>query len=536
MKYVLPVLFVAISSILTAQDRIASKVSDVTVFLQGAQVTSTAAITITPGDNTFTLKDLTPELDPNSIQVKGNPDYTILSVRHKMNYLSDQSVSPEIQAKKDSLKDLEFKLSMRQSMKSVFMEEKNMILANRSIKGNDANLLAEDIQEVADFYRNRLKEIEFRVLELSVEEKELTESVNRLRNELNNLHARFQRNTSEIEIHVKSEKQKSTQLEFSYVVYNAGWMPVYDIRAKDIDSPVELVYRAMVRQASGFDWDNVRLTLSTGNPAQGGVPPAINPWYLYLSDPVTALTGEKDKRYRYADVPQAREEEVLSIRGNVAPEDVERLSEINVVQQGITNVEFRIGVPMDIPADNQEYDVEVQRFELPAEYRYFAIPKVEKDVFLMARARDWRQYNLLPGETNIFYQGTFVGKSYIDPSSTADTLDLSLGRDNSVTVSREMIKDFCKTSVLGSKKTDTRAYKIKVTNGKKKAISILIRDQVPVTTNAEIEVSIDEVSGGKHFPDTGFVEWELSTGSSESKELILKYTVKYPKKRIIPNL
>jgi len=191
---------------------------------------------------------------------------------------------------------------------------------------------------------------------------------------------------------------------------------------------------------------------------------------------------------------------------------------------------------MDIPADNQEYDVEVQRFELPAEYRYFAIPKVEKDVFLMARARDWRQYNLLPGETNIFYQGTFVGKSYIDPSTTADTLDLSLGRDNSVTVSRDMIKDFCKTSVLGSKKTDTRAYKIKVTNGKKKAISILIRDQIPVTTNAEIEVAIDELSGGKHFPDTGFVEWELSTGSSESKELVLRYTVKYPKKRIIPNL
>lgn len=536
MKYLLPCLLLAIPSFLGAQDRIASKVSDVTVFLQGAQVTNTATIAIVPGDNTFTLKDLTPELDPNSIQVKGNPDYTILSVRHKMNYLSDQSVSPEIQAKKDSLKELEFKLAMRQSMKSVFMEEKNMILANRSIKGNDANLLAEDIQEVADFYRNRLKEIEFRVLELTVEEREISESINRLRNELNNLNARFQRNTSEIEIHIKSEKQKSAQLEFSYVVYNAGWMPVYDIRAKDIDSPVELVYRAMVRQATGFEWDNVRLTLSTGNPAQGGVPPAINPWYLYLSDPVSVQVADRKEKFRYSDAPQSRDDEEYKVAGNVATGEEQRLSALNVVQQGITNVEFRIGVPMDIPADNQEYDVEVQRFELPAEYRYFAIPKVEKDVFLMARARDWRQYNLLPGETNIFYQGTFVGKSYIDPSTTADTLDLSLGRDNSVTVSRDMIKDFCKTSVLGSKKTDTRAYKIKVTNGKKKAISILIRDQIPVTTNAEIEVAIDELSGGKHFPDTGFVEWELSTGSSESKELVLRYTVKYPKKRIIPNL
>jgi uncharacterized protein (TIGR02231 family) len=534
MKYFFPFIILAITTKCGAQEKITSNVSDVIVFLQGAQVTNKAVINIKPGDNTFTVKDLTPELDPNSIQVKGSVDYTILSVRHKINYLSNQSVSPEIQAKKDSLKELEFKLAMRQSMKSVFIEEKTMILANRSIKGTDANLLAEDIQEVADFYRNRLKEIEFRILELSVEEKDINESIIQLTNELNNLNARLQRSTSEIEIHVKSEKQKNSELEFTYVVSNAGWTPVYDIRARDIDSPVDLVYRAMVRQSTGFDWKNVRLTLSTGNPAQGGIPPALGTWYLYFNDPI--VVQDYEKRQRFSETPQAMAEGEYQIAGKMAMEDPQYLSYKNIVQQGITNVEFQIGVPMTIPADNQGYDVEVQRFELPAEYRYLAIPKAEKDVFLMARARDWRQYNLLPGETNIFYQGTFVGKSFIDPSSTADTLELSLGRDNAVTIRRDMVKDFCKSSVLGSKKADSRAYKIKVANGKKKPISILIRDQVPVSTNAEIEVTIDELSGGKHFADTGFVEWELTMGSSESKELLLNYTVKYPKKRIIPNL
>ena len=187
-----------------AQESVKSSVTDVTVFLQGAQVHRKANFSLKPGDNRIIFKDLSPQLDANSIQIKGNPDFMIFSVKHSINYLGDQTLSPDIQSKKDSLEDLQFKLQMRQALRGVFGEEKQMILTNRSIKGNDANLLADDLMEVADFYRNRLKEIEFRILELNQEEREINESIYRLQNELNDLNARFTKYTSEIEVLLRS--------------------------------------------------------------------------------------------------------------------------------------------------------------------------------------------------------------------------------------------------------------------------------------------------------------------------------------------
>jgi uncharacterized protein (TIGR02231 family) len=518
-----------------AQESVKSSVTDVTVFLQGAQVHRKANFSLKPGDNRIIFKDLSPQLDANSIQIKGNPDFMIFSVKHSINYLGDQTLSPDIQSKKDSLEDLQFKLQMRQALRGVFGEEKQMILTNRSIKGNDANLLADDLMEVADFYRNRLKEIEFRILELNQEEREINESIYRLQNELNDLNARFTKYTSEIEVLLRSEKTKSTTIEFSYLSMNAGWYPVYDIRANEIGVPVELAYRAKVYQSTGDDWKSVNLSLSTGNPSAGGTPPAIYPWYLYMNDPIVQAQGKSGYRKdrAYGDVPVAATEELYMWNDDMK---ANTLQDKVTVQSNLTNVEFKIGVPSDIPSDNQHYDVQIQQFDLPAEYRYFVAPSADKDAFLIARARDWREHNLLSGETNIYYQGTFVGKSYIDPSVTSDTLELSLGRDNAISVTRDQIKEFCKTSVLGSKKATTKAFKIKVTNGKKKEINILVRDQVPLSTNAEIEVNNEEVSGGKFDAETGFVDWDLKLAPGETKELILRYTVKYPKKKIIPNL
>jgi len=521
--------------VMNAQETVKSNVTDVTVFLQGAQVTRKANFSLKAGDNRIVFKDLSPQLDANSIQIKGSPDYMIFSVKHKVNYLGDQELNPVIKSKKDSLNDLEFKLQMRQSMRSVFNEEKQMILSNRSIKGTDSNLLADDLMEVADFFRNRLKEIEFRILELNQEEREINESIQRLRNDLNDLNARFNKYTSEIEVFLKSEKTKTAPIEFSYLAANAAWYPVYDIRVNEINAPVELTYRAKVYQSTGDDWKGINLTLSTGNPSAGGTPPAIYPWYLYMNDPMAHLyRNEEGKSGGYDGAPEVATEDIYMWNGDMKAGV--GLAETVTVQSNLTNVEFQIGIPSEIPSDNQHYDVQIQQFDLPAEYRYFVAPAADRDAFLIARAREWREHNLLSGETNIYYQGTFVGKSYIDPSITSDTLELSLGRDNAIKVTRDQIKEFCKTSVLGSKKATTKAFKIKVTNGKKSEISILIRDQVPLTTNADIEVINEELSNGKYDASTGFVDWDVKLAPGETKEFILRYTVKYPKKKIIPNL
>ncbi|WP_419032626.1 DUF4139 domain-containing protein [Dysgonomonas gadei] len=196
-----------------------------------------------------------------------------------------------------------------------------------------------------------------------------------------------------------------------------------------------------------------------------------------------------------------------------------------------TAVEFEIKIPYTIKSDNKNTIVEVDRYELPADYEYFAIPKINKDAFLLANITDWEKYNLLEGEANIFFENTYIGKTILDTRYVSDTLSISLGRDKNILVSRDKVKDFNTKKFLGSKKEDTRAWKISVRNNKSQPINFVILDQIPVSTTTEIEVNAENLSGADLNTDTGEVKWKMELNPSAKKELELKYKVKYPKDR-----
>lgn len=198
-----------------------------------------------------------------------------------------------------------------------------------------------------------------------------------------------------------------------------------------------------------------------------------------------------------------------------------------------TNVEFEIKTPYSVASANKNLSVEVERYDLPAEYEYYSVPKVDKDAFLLANIVDWEKYNLLEGEANIFFENTFVGKTILDVRYTSDTLNISLGRDKNVIVSREKVKDYNKKQFFGNKKEDTRTWKIVVKNNKKQTINFVLLDQLPVSTMEEIEVTPENLSGGILNKENGEVKWKFDLKPSDKKELELKYTVKYPKDRTL---
>jgi uncharacterized protein (TIGR02231 family) len=173
---------------------------------------------------------------------------------------------------------------------------------------------------------------------------------------------------------------------------------------------------------------------------------------------------------------------------------------------------------------------------MKADYIYSAAPKLDQDAFLLARATGWEEFNLLPGEANVFFEGTFVAKTFIDPNSTKDTLAISLGRDKRVVVKREKLKDYTSKKFIGSNKRETYAYEISVRNTKAEALKIIVEDQVPVSQNSQIEVTVADVGGAKYNKDTGKLIWELTLQPNETKKVVYKFEVKYPKDKIIPGL
>ena len=196
-----------------------------------------------------------------------------------------------------------------------------------------------------------------------------------------------------------------------------------------------------------------------------------------------------------------------------------------------TTVEFSIEMPYSIESNSKNYVVDMTAYDVPASYEYYCVPKIDKDAFLIGYVTNWEQYNLLEGEANIFFEETYIGKSILDVRFISDTLSLSLGRDKSVVVNREKVKDLTSWKFIGTKKEDTRAWKISIKNNKSQTINMVLLDQVPVPTLEEIELDIEELSRGKRNKETGEIKWTLELDPGESHTIDLKYTLKYPKNR-----
>ena len=514
-------------------------IQQVTVFLSGAQVHREGKVSLVPGVNEIKLLGLSPSINGNTIQASlSNSNLTILSVDHKMNYLTEKAYAPRIARIKDSLEDMALIYKIRESYQRVYNEEKSMLLANKAIGGNESGVDIEDLMEMADFYRSRLTEVETKLLDIEKEKKEINKTITNLNTQLNQLNAIKTTNTSEITIKVSSKTRTMADINVNYIVSGAGWMPKYDIRSSNTTDPVELTYKADVFQNTGNDWKNVDLTLSTGNPSVNNTQPELSPWYLYFVQQVAVTRYDnKNRKDALANAVQLSDAEAAPVLQEVSVGKISKSSaNFTQLSENAVNANFEIQIPYSILSNNESSTVEIQKYYLPSQFKHYAAPKLDNDAFLLARITDWGEYHLLPGNVNVYFEGTSVGSSYLNTAITDDTLDVSLGRDKSVVVQRERIKDFCKTTGIGSNKKTIRGYKIIVKNNKSTASELILLDQVPISSDKQIEVAIDNDGGANHNQENGTLKWILKLQPGESREISYRFAVKYPKNKNVGNL
>lgn len=521
-----------------------SSIKDVTVFLSGAEIHRTAKVILNSGSNVITFDQLSPYINPNSIQVKAKSSgVTIVSVNHQANYLKDNSNDARLESINDSIEDLSLKRDIRLGHEKVYQEEKSLLLTNKSMKGENVGIDPEDLLDMADFFRDRLLELETKLLDIKLQLKEINEELSRLHQQKSQLQQGKVKNTKEIVVNVSSKAKATVTFEITYVMTQASWYPKYDIRSDDISEPVSLTYKADVYNYSGYDWDNVNVTLSTGNPAIDNTQPYLSNWYLqYYED-----YQYKNKKGSYAEsyggagrkmkssAPSAPASEMDGVFA-MDEEESESLADFTQMVESNVNTEFKINVPYTIKSDGKPYLVEIQETELPVEYSYMAIPKKDQDAFLLGRVTGWGQYNLLPGDANVYFEGTFVGTSYLQTNTTNDTLDISLGRDKGIVIKRQKVDELCKNQKIGGNHKTSRGYEIEIRNNKSKEVTIMIQDQIPMSSYKEIEVTLNEQGGAKYNEQTGELTWKLKVAPGETKVLNFAFEVKYPKDYNISNL
>ncbi len=344
MKTILTFLLISLFVSGSAQENkieIKSKIKQVTVFLQGAQVARQVFIEAKPGNNTIVLKALSPHINEQSIQAElQDASLKIMGVSYRINYQEEIKKSDAIVALEREKAGWKERLTQETSLSEVYQEEGEMLKSNKAIGGQQFGVKVEELKSAVDYFRLRLTDIKQKLSQSQANSNSYKEEISKIDHQLQELKNKKTIPSGEIVIKLTSKALINSQLMLNYLVNEARWYPTYDIRAKDVLSPISIAYKANVSQQSGEDWENVKLTISSGNPSAGGAKPNINTWYLGFNNPM----GRPLSYLGYQSVGKSE------VRGKVtSADDGSPLPGVNVVIKGTT-----VGTVTDV---NGEYSI-----------------------------------------------------------------------------------------------------------------------------------------------------------------------------------
>lgn len=505
-----------------------SEIDAVTVFSQGAQVTRTASVNLPKGTSTLVFQHLTQNMDPSSIQLKGTGNLLILSISNRQNYLGDEDKSPEMIKLEKQIEVLAKDIRSLAAEEDAYRQEKEMILANKQLSGQNSAVSVEQLKQTAAFFSSRILAINLKMDEIRQSSQKKNKEKQKLERQLASERTGFQKKSSQVLVNVDVKQATTANFRLSYQVHGASWKSTYDARVVDLKKPIQLMHKAVITQQTGEDWDNVDLVLNTGSPFRSGQIPHLGIWYIDFAN--VAVLGSRELMKK--DAPTANADRYyIQGRGDKAESGFNNQS--FQVSQNLTSEEYTVDRRQNIPSTGKPQTVVLRELDIPAQYEYHIKPRLDKDAFLIANIYNWDQYDLLDGEMSLYNRDTYVGKSYLNTKNPRDTMEISLGRDNNIIVSRKRVKDKTEKTFLGGKRVDVYKWKIHIRNGKKEDISVILKEPIPVSRNEDIKVTHHELSGGRLHKETGILKWDFKLSPNKEKEFTISYEIKYPKDKNI---
>jgi len=539
---------------------VSSNIDEVKLYLTAGQMTHNQRVELRQGRNKLKFSGISAYADPASIQFTGDGDYRLVSVSTEMDFLAAEEFNPRISTLKDSLEFLKDKLQNVNDELNAYYAEQGVLNSNKSLGGKNETLTVTQIKEAAEFFRTRTLAINKAITKLKKEKHSLDALIESTRFQLVELNYNENQRSNQVIVLVDCDKAMSINTTLKYLVSDCGWAATYDLSAIDINQKINLKYKAQVYNNTGNLWENVDLTLSTGDPKLSAAHPELSPWYLNYSN-VAQIQGKKYYKPQ-ANRDDYREEAISSINianqraydnyyigdektvfennfqmNSVKLTTSQNVGNANVQMRSIDiselTTEFVIANKFTCPTDAKPYIVNVKEMDLDASFSHITVPKLDRSAFLMANIVGWQDLELIPGPTNVYFGGVYVGVSQIDTRDVSDTLSLSFGRDNKVVVMRKLKQELSSKKVLGNSRKDSYSYEIAIRNNRSVPINIEVYDQVPISKNSDISVYIDELSDGKNDLETGEVSWKLNVSSGQVQAKEIGYTVKYPKNATI---
>ncbi len=519
-----------------AQKQISAKLTEATVYLRGAALTHTASATLKSGSQEVIIDGLSPNIEINSLKVKAN-GVLISATEFAQDYLTPREQAAHIKKLQDSLDLYQEQLKEVQNELTVHKQLLKLVTdgTQNNMSQKDGTVAIADINANMELYRTKAAELQKSIDKDNKRIEDLKETVNRLRSQIEQDETENSQLNGMLRLSVSVPENVNTTFTVTYFTNQAGWVPCYDINIPSMDKSITLQSKAKVKQVTGLDWNNVKLTLSNATPNRSTTAPVFKTWFLSFQRPQTIIDG---MRVRSNSVSYATQEEKVAATSNSlsykweAPITMDNFVEVE--EQDI-HVTYSIAVPYDIPGNGKEKLIDLKSYDIKADFKYYSVPKLSDETFLIATLSDYEKYNLLPGEATVTFNNTFVGRTRLRPNDTESQLSLTLTTDPRVTVKREKQRDFCSTKHIGNSTTVTQSYLITVKNNQTKAAKLTLKEQYPISNDKDIEVKLVEVKPEATYNknDIGVVTWELELKAGETRTFVVTYSVKHPSDRTV---
>ena len=546
----LTLLLVPVLSFATDLKRIpaSSRITAVTVYPDRALTTRSASLNLKPGSYLITFDNLPTLIQDDSVRVegKGSAGITIAGLEVKRAFL-EQSGEKRVKELDEEIRGLELRSGALDARKAGLSSQKAFLESIRVAWGDRISKelaigrpTAAELQDAAGFIGTSVTKAEEQALAIDTERKNIKDKIDSLRRQRDESTGSRRKETKNVEVMLDVAREGSLTLDLAAVIPQAGWVPSYDVRLAADAKTAELTFRAMVRQQTGEDWNNVDLTLSTARPAAGGAPPELFPWRIAFFRPQPQMA------YGAAPAPMSKGKKAKSDSGRMYLESVKSEEaiaeeapaafETAQISSEQSSVSFNIPRPLDIPSDGTQHGSVVAVEQLPVSIEYMAVPKLSPYVFLKSEIVNQAAYALLPGKVNTFAGNTYTGSSQLKKIAAGEKFDLFFGSDDQVTVKREELKQHKEAGIFGKNRVSYR-YRIELANFRKTPLTLTLRDQLPLAGDEEIKVSLDDPSIKPDESGTdGRITWRTPLNAGEKKELTFGIVVEYPKDREITGL
>jgi uncharacterized protein (TIGR02231 family) len=531
---------------------VTSRITAVAVYPDRAVLTRLGRVELPAGDSELVLDGLPAALVDESLQVsgRGTAAATILDVNLRRTFL-EASLDPRLRTLEEELASLQredeaiaARLGQLDQQRSLLQRIENALTAPPAKDSPAVRPSLDEWQRLLAFQAENLTRIAGDQQSLQQQRTTLAAKIAATEAQLNEIKGRTppRRSQKAATLRVSASRAGTLDLTVSYTTPGASWSAAYDARLRAETRAIDVTYYGVIRNGTGEDWNGVALTLSTARPALGGGAPTLSPWVVEPVRPMPmayavqgAATSELKSMRRAASIASDSMPPAAAALSEEADAVVAQAS----VQTGLSSATFRIEAPLSLPSDRSAQKVVITTLNCPADLRYETAPKLIEAAYLSASSTNRSDFPWLAGPVNAFLGDTFVATSALRAVMPGEAFTLSLGVDDSIAVKRRIVKRFTEeTGLTSSGQRVTHEYLVTLTNNKKTAERIVVREPTPVSrdekivvkiiTPAERDISSATVQKEIAREADGILAWRIDLKPGETREVPIKLTIEHP--------